>query len=168
MYATSEELFMVAMDAMKLLNLPAYEYLMDPVTLPRELWTDYAFRMPTWNSHTNNLAEHGIAWLGEEMRKKSVVAFLKEYLSKLMTTRQQRYSMAKLRQSTGHMLTAYAEQIFNQNAEQAKKYDVLSHSDTTFYVKLNGTHEYSSSGTRDDGRLVCWHMALKAMHMQTV
>ncbi len=94
--AETESDFLGWMEKIKELRPEAYTYLMNEKTLPRSMWADYAFLMPTWNSHTNNLAERSINWMGV-LRAKGPVALLKTYLTMVMEQRAERLILAEER-----------------------------------------------------------------------
>lgn len=100
-YYPTFDAFNVAMNKLNALRPQAYEYLMNEKTLPRCLWTNYAFPMRHWNSQTNNLAERVINWLGPEMRQKAPTALIKHCLTKTMEQRHERLTQALARQATG-------------------------------------------------------------------
>jgi hypothetical protein len=95
-HAKKEEQFLYHMEKLKILRPVGYEYLMNEKKLPRSMWADHAFFMRTWKSHTNNLAERSIHWMGI-LRAKSPVCLLKILTTKMMTQRARRLIKAEAR-----------------------------------------------------------------------
>jgi hypothetical protein len=62
---------------------------------PYSLWADYCFPTMTWNERTNNISEHAVNWIGEEVRKSAPLVICRLVGEKLVVL-QQKYRVQDL------------------------------------------------------------------------
>jgi hypothetical protein len=95
-YAESEPLFKLHMCTMSRELPNTHKYLSD--NKPYEEWTDYNFPTFNWNERTNNLSEHAVNWIGEEVRKKSALVICRIITAKLAKSHFKRRTLDLQRQ----------------------------------------------------------------------
>ena len=122
--------------------------------IPKSLWTNAFFPVPTWDETTSNLAEQQVNWIGKDhAREQPPSQFLANIALRTAHRHESIREKMMKRAKIGARITKYADGLFQKELSESGNYvsDVVSRTDTEIsYSVLRNGKQATSSGVGED------------------